>query len=119
MLKRFMLAGATLTLVAAYGLFEYGAKSLCLRRVSLQGASDGSLSVGDSIQLRAGRLDLMMECDLDPPLGVRLRSSNPALLSVATSGWIKAQAAGHVDVIARAGLTSEARWPLRIVAERP
>lgn len=119
MRQKIAVIGLVAVAIAAYGSVEYEAQSLCLRQLTLVNVVDSALTVGDSVLFRAGRSDLMMECDLDPPLGVWWRSTNPSNVIVAPNGWVKAQAPGMGTVVVRAGLRGFAKQDIRVIAKRP
>jgi hypothetical protein len=71
--------------------------------------ADGSLAlrialpVGETRRIRAGELDILHECDLGPPAGVRWTSSDSRVVRVDSLGRATARAPGRAVISAHAG----------------
>ena len=86
--------GLALALVAFVGRCAF-ADNLCLRGPQQRALPHGALSVGDTLRLRAGGVDILTECDLAPPRSVRWSSSDEAVLRVSEDGLVSAGSVWH------------------------
>lgn len=103
-MKRFAaLTFSGLLLTLGYWGFGRLTDSLCLRGPRFRSLPTQVLLVGDTVRLRAGTYDILMECDLGPPTGVTWHSSNESVFQVDSTGLLTARGIGSAEIIAKAG----------------
>jgi len=111
LLIRFALAIAVVSLLVTPGCSLR--PSLCVKEAFYRPDPD-TLVVGEEVQLHAGGLDILRECDRPPPPEIEWSSSEPEIVAVGRSGALKAIRPGQADAVARAKL-STASWSLIVV----
>lgn len=89
--------------------------ALCLEAMESIAPLSMSLPVGVEQRARAGRLDILAECDLAPPTGVQWASSDTSILSVDSTGVAIGRAPGRAALIVSAN-GGVARETLTVVA---
>jgi hypothetical protein len=87
---------------------------LCLRTPEERALPRAVFAVGAEFQFAAGQLDILDECDREPPPDVRWTSSVPAVATIDARGRVRAVAPGRTEVIVRAAL-AEARHGIVVV----
>ena len=88
--------------------------SLCVRGVGRRSPPSMALPVGQRVEVVAGQLDILHECDLAGPPGVRWSSGDSSVLVVDSSGRVLGRRPGRAEVIASAG-GAEARHAISVV----
>lgn len=78
----------------------------------------GEVSVGDTLRLRAGQLDILHECDRPPPGEVRWRSSDEDVFGIDATGQVVGRRPGSAEAIASFE-TVEARIQIRVRPSPP
>jgi hypothetical protein len=96
--------GAALVGAVSYVAYEFYTPALCLRGVPLRALPRDPMTVGDTLQLRAGGLDILEECDNALPVPVRWSSSDSTVVSVDQTGRLLALRPGAADIVI------QARW---------
>lgn len=86
---------------------------LCIKQAYSRPDPD-TISVGTTVELAPGQLDILGECDRWPPVQVEWSSSAPAIARVSDDGVLVAVSPGKVDAVARSG-PATARWSLVVV----
>lgn len=84
--------------------------SLCIRQAYYH---PDTVAVGTVVELSAGQLDILDDCDRPPPPNVYWSSSAPNVAAISENGVLKALSTGRVDAIARSD-SATARWPIVI-----
>jgi hypothetical protein len=108
------ISAALLALVLLFVLSLTGCQSepsLCIRQAYYH---PDTVAVGTVVELSAGQIDLLDDCDRPPPPNVVWSSSAPTVATISESGVLKALSTGRVDAIARSDRVT-ARWSIVVV----
>lgn len=97
MIPRALAAVCAVPLLAGCGFRP----ALCIRIPSDFGYPVASLAAGASVRFVAGRQDILYECDLEAPRGVRWSTSDSSVATIDRRGMLRALAPGRTDVVAR------------------